>query len=307
MFQSDDQWKYFIDTGIWPKRNQFAPQEWMTNFDNHEKDFAKRLLDKFTYFSEDMVRQLFKSSFLSLSRHVISDKSDSVLSLIEWSTFLDNLYILKVTGEEPSNADSGYIFTRMARDILGIPENRLIEPLTAYQIMQSDPKANFVFVDDFVGSGSQFYKFWCIQQFYPNCTFKQISISYPQNRFFYCPTICTQKGFELIESYCSPVKVVPAHFYTDMHNALNPDSYIWRDFSKDGPDFVKNISRKAKIPDLPDAGVIVKPDGTKIVSWQGYLELGLLLAFSHGWPDATLPLFYHNEGGWKPLLKKGEL
>lgn len=90
MFQSDDQWKYFVETGVWPRRNQFAPQEWMSNFDSDESRFAKRLLEKFTYFSEDMVKQLFKSSFVSLSKYILTNKTDSILSAREWSVFLDN-------------------------------------------------------------------------------------------------------------------------------------------------------------------------------------------------------------------------
>ena len=306
MFQSDDQWKYFVDTGVWPKRNQFAPQEWITNFDSDEQRFARRLLEKFTYFSEDMVRQLFKSSFISLSKHVLKDKHDTNLSAREWGEFLDNLYILKVTGENPSDADSGFIFTRMSRDILGIPESRLLNASSFIETIQSNPKANFVFVDDFVGSGNQFVTLWNNQKIAEDVTFNSLYQSYSNHRFFYCTAICTQRGYDHLNRFC-PVEVIPAHLYTDLHSALNPDSYIWRDFSKDGPSFIRDMSIKAGIPELPHAGVQVFDDGNKIVSWQGYLGLGLVLGFSHGWPDATLPLFYHNEGGFKPLLKKGQL
>lgn len=51
-------------------------------------------------------------------------------------------------------------------------------------------------------------------------------------------------------------------------------------FSKEGNlDFIKEISMKVGIPELENAGVIVNADGTKIVSWQGYLKLGLVLGF----------------------------
>ena len=306
MFQSDDQWKYFIDTGVWPKRNQFAPQEWINNFDSDEKKFARRLLEKFTYFSEDMVKQLFKSSFVSLSKYILTNKADFILLARELLVFLDYLYILRVTGEDPSDADSGYIFTRSSRDVLGIPETQIITSQKFVEVIQYNPEASFVFVDDFVGSGNQFISFWHQQEILPNITFQKIYEHFPNRKFFYCPAICTQMGYNLIRK-CCPVKVLPAHLYTELHSALNPESYIWRDFSKDGPDFIKEISMKVGIPELENAGVIVNADGTKIVSWQGYLELGLVLGFSHGWPDATLPLFYHNEGGFKPLLKKGEL
>ncbi|MFX6540405.1 hypothetical protein ABTG54_20200, partial [Acinetobacter baumannii] len=139
-----------------------------------ESRFAKRLLEKFTYFSEDMVKQLFKSSFVSLSKYILTNKTDSILSAREWSVFLDNLYIMRVTGEDPSDADSGYIFTRSSRDVLGIPETQIITSQKFIEVIQSNSEASFVFVDDFVGSGNQFISFWHHQEILPNITFQKI-------------------------------------------------------------------------------------------------------------------------------------
>lgn len=302
----DDQWKYFVDIGAWPKRNNFAPKDWLSNFTEEEKPYAKRLLEKFTFFSEDMVRQLFKSSFISISKYVITDKTNIYNAKNEWSNYLDNVYVLKVTGEEPSDADSGYLFSRWARDLLGVSEERLIQPSKAFELISSGDPINFIFVDDFVGSGNQFIEFWQNQNFSKNVSFASLTASRTNCSFIYCPTICTDYGRDQINRFCPMVKLIAAHFYGEVHNALNSHSYIWRNFRDGGPEFIKEVSLKIGIPDL-SGGVNVNSNGTKIVSWQGYLKLGLALSFAHGWPDATLPIFYFNENGWKPLLKKDEL
>jgi len=302
----DDQWKYFVEIGAWPKRSNFAPQDWITNFTEEEIPFAKRLLEKFTFFSDEMVKQLFKSSFLSISKDIISNKRSFADAQIEWGKFLENVYILKVTGEDPSDADSGYLFSRWARDLLGIPENRLIQPDKAYEIISSGVPANFIFVDDFVGSGQQFVTFWFNQNFVKDTSFASLTDSGTNCKFFYCPTICTDLGKKFINTHCSIVSLRPAHFYGEIHCALNPNSYIWRKFDHGGPDFIRKASLRAGIPDT-NGSVTVLPDGNKIVSWEGYQKLGLCLSFGHGWPDATLPIFYFNQNGWKPLLKKDSL
>ena len=302
----DDQWKYFVEIGAWPKRSYFAPQDWITNFTEEEKPFAKRLLEKFTFFSDEMVKQLFKSSFLSISKDIILNKYSLSDAQVEWGNFLKNVYILKITGEDPSDADSGYLFSRWSRDLLGVPEDRLIQPAKAYELIRAGIPANFIFVDDFVGSGQQFVNFWFNENFVENNSFALLTNSESSCKFFYCPTICTDLGKKFINQYCPKVSLRPAHFYGDIHCALNPDSYIWRKFDNGGPDFIRSASLRAGIPDS-NGSVTVKPDGDKIVSWEGYQKLGLCLSFGHGWPDATLPIFYFNQNGWKPLLKKDSL
>jgi hypothetical protein len=58
---------------------------------------------------------------------------------------------------------------------------------------------------------------------------------------------------------------------------------------------VKAVSARIGIPD--SGGAVVN-------DWQGFHCLGLSLAFYDSVPDATLPIFYWEENGWNPLIKK---
>ncbi|BCQ53755.1 hypothetical protein BLKGLAD_28170 [Burkholderia gladioli pv. gladioli] len=292
-----------VATGLWPKRANFDPVSWMSNFGTGEQPLAQRLLEGFTFFSDELVKQMFRSAFLSLSSRVLSEKDDYPRARDEWTQFVDSMIVVRVTGEIPSDADSGFAFSRLARDVLMLPESRIASPEAVVNYLAKGGAGNVLFVDDFVGSGNQFSDTW--ERNYRTesgglCSFKHIS-SQPdcKTRFFYCPVICTELGQTNIRQRCgNVVQITPAHFFGSRQSALSADSAIWRDDMRtEGPDFVRQASMRAGIPDLNGA------EGC----WQGFHKLGLALAFSHGCPDATLPVFYSDANGWKPLIRKGTL
>jgi len=294
-----DTWRYFVEVGLWPKRAKFDPASWLENFKPDEVALALRLLQGFTYFSGELVQQMFRSAFMNVSQIVVSQKGNYLSAKSEWSRFLANARIVRVTGETPSDADSGYIFSRLARDVLGIPEGQIQGPYQALRDILQNPDGNVVFVDDFVGSGNQFIETWERPQPLGSSqnSFATIaSATRGRIGFYYCPVICTDMGRQAIKAACPEVEVVPAHLIDSRHSVLSSDSVIWReDMRHEGPEFVRNTSARAGIADLQG----------KVGCWTGFQGLGLALAFEHNWPDATIPLFYWNQNDWKPLLKKG--
>lgn len=297
-----DKWRYMVTTGLWPKKGNFDPVGWCSNFTQEELPFALRLLEGFTFFADELVKQMFRSAFLSVSQTVVTDKNDLSSARCQWTSFVESLVVVRVTGEVPTDADSGFAFSRLARDVLLLDEGRIVAPETAVNYLASGGMANILFVDDFVGSGNQFSDTW--KRPYPvagggTSSFKEIYASIGGAvRFLYCPVICTELGRGNIARDCGGVEIIPAHFYTSRQSAISDDSAIWRDDMRtDGPEFVRSVSTRIGIPDN-DGG-----EGC----WRGFHKLGLALAFSHGFPDATLPIFYSQLNGWKPLIKKGAL
>ena len=296
-----DKWRYMVTTGLWPKRGNFDPKSWMSNFQYEEIPLALRLLDGFTFFSDELVKQMFRSAFINISQEIVRDKPSKNSAQTSWVNFVDSLVVVRVTGETPNDADSGYAFSRLARDILMLPEGRIVSPETALDYFMRGGKGDVLFVDDFVGSGNQFCETWKRRYTTSNgiVSFQEISNAIRnRTKFFYCPVICTDLGKSKINQECPSVKILPAHYFGSKQCALTADSAIWRDDMKtEGPNFVKEASIRAGIPDL----------NGQVGCWQGFHKLGLALAFSHGFPDATLPIFYSSDNGWKPLIRKGAL
>lgn len=173
-----------------------------------------------------------------------------------------------------------------------------MSPKAALESLRKQPHQNVVFVDDFVGSGEQFVDMWeQIHQLSDAwASFKSLALSSGARSigFYYVPLICAERGRDHIAEKCPQVKLLPAHVLAPSYSALAADSVIWRkDMAADGPKFIEKVSARAGLRDL---------DGEE-GCWRGYRRLGLALAFEHGAPDATLPIFTVANDNWHPLIK----
>jgi hypothetical protein len=284
--------EYFVDVQLWPIETRLNPQAWLQNFTSQEMDHAVHLLSAFTYFSGHLVAELFKAAFQGLSRYYIKPTNSYVQNEEAWEQFRRNLLVTHVTGENPSVTDSGILFSRLARQELGIDEARIVSPEVALaEILANGPRP-IVFVDDFVGSGQQFLTTWNREIRLGSgqtTSFERVS-RIRGTSFFYCPIVCSSLGRETVENACRAVRLVPAHFLTDRYSALSSDSLVWPErLRPTAGEFLHIASQRAGIPEG---------------QWQGFSNLALTIAFEHSIPDATLPLFYATGNGWRPLMRR---
>jgi hypothetical protein len=286
---------YFVDVQLWPLQKTLNARGWLGNFIGDEKEHAIHLLNGFLYFSSVLVDQMFAAAFQSLSSRFHTPGSSYLVLQSNWQQFLDTVIVTYVTGERPNPTDSGYSFARKTRQLLGIPETRITSPADAVQRLVHQP-GPILFVDDFVGSGNQFVETWrrTVSISGITASFEKIAAVSPAS-FYYCPVICTEYGYSRLRHDCPTVILQPAHILTRRYSALAPDSFIWpARLQATSVDFLQRASSRAGIPDT----------GGNVNDWRGFHQLGLALAIGDSVPDATLPIFYWEENGWKPLLKK---
>ncbi len=284
---------YFIDVQLWPLHQVLDPERWLQNFGVDETEHAVHLLNAFLFFRESLVNELFVAAFQGLSRYV-RRKGEPILSTTAaWNSFIENALLTYVTGENPSPADSGFTFARKARQILEIPETSIMSPPEVLETLIDEGPRPVIFVDDFVGSGQQFVTTWqrvyTIKNTLP-ISFDRLSVLQRGGQFHYCPVLCTEYGLRAIQTACQIVSVNPAHILPAKYSALASDSVVWPErLLPTARDFIYRVSKRAGIP-----------EGT----CEGFHNLGLCVAFEHCVPDATLPLFYWNQNGWKPLVQR---
>lgn len=295
---NDELWKYFVKIGLWPRQIRFDPRGWMSNFSGAEVPLASRLLESFTFFSSELVEAMFRAAFKNLSQVVLRNRSNYLAAVNDWENFVSSVIVVRVAGKVTSEADSGYIFTRLARDSLDIHESCLLSPKDALESLRRTPQRNVVFVDDFVGTGEQFVEMWKRVYALSDCwtSFNALALASGAEKigFYYIPLVCADRGRQHIAENCPQVKLLPSHVLAPSYGALAPDSVVWRDdMAAIGQRFVEDASARAGLRDL-DGG-----EGC----WRGYRKLGLTLAFEHGVPDATLPIFTVSRDNWKPLVK----
>jgi hypothetical protein len=272
------------------------PRLWLENFNQSEKEHAVHLLNGFLYYSVELMDQMFRSAFQSLSSYLYSD-GDSFLSFqTKWRLFVESVIVTYVSGEIPNPADSGLTFARKARQVLEINEGRIMNPEEAIRRLMDKPGA-VLFVDDFVGSGSQFLATWTRQvevSEHSRVSFERLA-TLRGAEFYYCPLICTEYGYRNLTRACPAVRVTPAHLLSHRYSVLDSDSMMWPSHLRaTAADFVKSASQRAGIPDSYGA----------TDDWRGFHGLGLALALGDSVPDATLPIFHWEKNGWKPLIRR---
>ena len=116
------------------------------------------MASQFIYLNDQLVDAQFYSAFQTLSNYLSVGWKPYSLARTDWNSFLASCLIVPVQGETPNPSDSGFLFARKARQILGIDEDQLVDLDDAICAMDAKRNLPIVFVDDFVGSGEQFTK-----------------------------------------------------------------------------------------------------------------------------------------------------
>jgi hypothetical protein len=283
---------YFVDVQVWPLSDQCDARGWLSNFEGNDRAYALQLLNSFMFFRQPMMDAMFMSAVNGLSQRLCAGQTFAAAQRT-WRSFVDSLLVTRVTGESPSDTDSSFHFARLARQILPLSEPQVVSPEECVKVLLSDARP-VVFLDDFVGSGHQFVTTWHREIDVlggGQTSFERIARVRRGVAFYYCPLICTQLGMDTIKRDCVGVTVSPAHILPSSYSAIVPDSIIWpASLLVEGIRFVERASARAGIPDD---------------EWRGYADLGLALAFEHyTTPDATLPFFFWEQNGWKPLVHR---
>jgi hypothetical protein len=287
--------RYFATIHLWPTAGEgFDPERWLGNFGSDEERHTVYLLNAYLYFSGRLIDRIFVEAFQSLSRAVCDPHAAPGDSHRTWRAWVENVIVVPVRGERPNPSDSGALFVRRARDLLHIDEQRLVEPNVAHQRLVAHPDTPVAFVDDFLGSGSQFITTWRRASPEAGVSFEHLAAR-GAGRYFYCPVVATSFGLGRVTRECPAVEVHAGHLLPSRYSAVAPDSLIWpSELRPTATEFVRTASQRAGIPD--------DPSSTK--HWEGWQRLGLALGFEHGTPDATLPLLYWDRNGWQPLWKR---
>jgi hypothetical protein len=131
----------FVDFHLWPIRTSLNPDSWLGNFLSEEQEHALHLLNSFVYFSSDLTREIFLSAFHNISNLRRQPGRSFSIEQDSWRSFCNTAIITYVTGESPSPTDSGYIFARLARQFLGIDQNRILDPWEALYLVVNGANA----------------------------------------------------------------------------------------------------------------------------------------------------------------------
>ena len=286
--------QYFRDFTVWPVVPEFNTEAWLSNFSSDEKPVAERLLINFSYFNERMTDALLRAA---IQNYFCQEEQISKLSSKNVNDYISQTAFVLCEGERPHPTDSGNLFSRKLRDKLLIPENNIM--LSKEALRRKIEFRRFIFVDDFSGSGNQFEATWNRNHEIHGRYFSFQNISqFDKHVFAYCCCISTSKANDKIVKVAPAVTLSSAHQLHDRHSAVHQSSSIWQDMDmQSAQSIIKNASFRAGYS---------AEDGSQ-EDWRGFRKLGLTLAFNHGIPDSSLPLFFSQRDNWKPLMIRADV
>jgi hypothetical protein len=279
----------FVEVQAWPLLEQLNWKAWLGNFTSDDECyFARCLLEAFLYYNTAHSDALYRAAFHGLSRSIIRVGSTPAEGTAAWQEFLRSVVITYVEGEHPSPTDSGFTFARRARKLFGIPEDRILGPAAALDVLAAAPATPVVFVDDILGSGKQLETMWR-RDYGHGYSFSSIAAS-ATLATWYIPLLATEYGVARVAPLTAGVTIAPAHLISERYSALHPTSIIWRSGDLDsGRDFVERVSLRA---------------GYGPSECWGFHQLGLAVGILDTIPDASLPLFYSERNSWRPLMRR---
>ena len=285
--------QFLVDIHLWPLRTRLDPYAWIENFTDTERPYALNILNVFLYFVGDLIDAMFRAAVHSLCPELTAKATSLAEARAIWHMFLSTVRVTYVQGERPRPTDSGILFARKARQVLGIQEDHITDPGHALASLFNCPSTPVVFVDDFVGSGNQMISTWT-RRYDTNSGYETSFADTSHNSYVvYVPLVATQVGIEALSRECPNLRVCPAHSIDGHYSLVSPDSVLWPDqLRKLAPEVLYNASRRAGIVDGCEFG------------WKGFHDLALAIAFEHSVPDATLPLIFWDRSGWRPLIRR---
>ena len=279
--------QFLVDIHLWPIRTHLDPHRWLNNFRATERPYALNILNVFLYLSNQIIDGMFRAALHSLSGPLTLQATSLANAKAIWHAFLSTVNVTYVQGEIPSPTDSGLLFARKARQVLNIPEEQITEPRDALNALVRNPSTPIVFVDDFLGSGSQMIATWTRKyQIDPGYETSFSDICERDTYVAYVPLVATRNGIRTLDKRCPRLTTLPVYAIDGRYSLLSTDSVLWPDSLRDNAfDVLYTASRRAGIVDNYELG------------WKGFRDFALAIAFEHSVPDATLPLVFWDQGG----------
>lgn len=288
-----DRCKNLISSGIWEGLTQIRLDTWMKNFASAtERYFGACVLDCLVYRSEKqtiaLMEHLFQRTLPDLLRRYPPPGGIGVswLELLRSPSFGPRppLCVVPVIkwGDPPTK--SGPALARLYRRYLHLEEHWMIWP---WEIVEARKLgcSQFLFIDDFLGTGEQFCGF--ANQF-------RLSTNLQGCYAVYAPLVAHRDGVDAIRASLSDLHVASVEAIDDSYSL----------FAANSPWFDDGVNSASTARDFYDALVARLKLPIKADALRGFGKLSLAYAFHHATPDNCLPIIWSEGHNWKPLCER---
>lgn len=279
--------KQLIELGLWDVKKARL-ESWLKQFCGTEEEFfAACLLDQIIY----RTKQQFESGLRALIRSNLNGRlfeNEPDLSLLQKLSSQNDpkLRLVPVICDADPPTKSGPLVMRRLQRILQVNQKWMCWPWQSTKYIEEHGIDTILFVDDFLGSGTQFVKF-----------FKQWEFDSQHSgiKYFYTPVVAHQQGINYLAKNLPNVQVVPAEILSESHNFFSEK--IWKRL---GQNEISAGDAKAWYLDFCSTRDI-KPQKVSIL---GYGDMALTFGLGHATPNNSLPILWNETAKWQPLLER---
>lgn len=263
---------------------------WISNFRTDEEHYlAACMLNRLIFRSQAMIDSsidhLLHCLLPTHLRKIGHFPHPDIESFLEVLQLNDSDYPIRIVGVDGSRAfdtgKSGAVIIRQYKRRAGISKFLTCRPDALGEL--SKKVRCLVFVDDMLGTGTQFDRFA-----------KEHALHEKEGvHIVYCPLIAHVEGLKTLKDNCPWLTVLPVEIFDGQHNffcELKDHPGIWGvdgvNTVDDVKGFYNQIAAKHEIPKL------------------GKFGLGLVLGFEHSTPNNSLSMLWASSGKWAALLTR---
>lgn len=257
---------------------------WLENFRSNtiHRLFSLIVLDSLIYRSYEMLNKSILRCLIKDIKPIYEEIQNVEFTVMDWieKLKLDKSLKIKFYGvNKDNNIQSSNIILRNLHTIVHNSHLIVNDTQLTHNIRS---KTLIVILDDIIGSGEQFSKY-----------FKRLVKAYPEideNKIIYVPLMATQKGIDKIKTCADlinkPIKIFPCEIIDLEKHILSSDT-----ISK-----FKNILDFESNYDFLELFIDMNKDFPFIKSnWLGWDEAKLAFINEWGCPNQTVAMVYHDE------------
>ena len=283
-----------VDAGIWDGQfSHLRLDTWMGNFATQaERYFGACVLDALIYRSDRqtvaLMEQLFERIIPDLIRRFPPAESndrpwlEKLRGPLQMPSPQGRVIPVLKLNDPPTK--SGLLLARLYRRALGLNDAWMLWPWLIEHAKSVGIK-QFLFVDDFLGTGEQFCEF--VDQF---SLVGRLDGCYA----VYAPLAAHVNGIAKVKERIPALNIVAVEVIDQRYSLFSEKSNWFNDQTNTPASaraFYDQLVRRVQFP--------VKPEAIR-----GYGKLALAYAFSHSTPDNCLPILWAAGMNWKPLLAR---
>ncbi len=287
---------------------------WLDNFRDDapgspsERLHALHLLSQFMYFGSPQMRELLRAMYRDIFKYPIvkalrkanNDTTDAAFLSRSFRDELEKTRFLGVGNPSESGCHLLYYFRQ---------ENMLPKCLFIHTheifARTGDPPAlslrepaveRYVFIDDFCGSGEQGTK-------YSEDIVKALKQLRPTAKVAYCVLFATRSGLQKVRegTLFDPESVKAVLELDSTYKCFSDESRYFK-----GENSCADRSFAKRMCEGYGSSLFEGDSADSYMSAYplGYRDGQLMIGFHHNTPDNTLPIFWCDDSGWRPIFRR---